>query len=306
MESPMESIPSQALQGAASMIPETPGAFLASERQRQGLSVGDVAAKLRMGIIQIEALERSDYGKLPTGTFLRGFVRSYAKLLGLDQKDIIRLLELTHPGGGKPGIVVPSQNIKFTSPGEQFSTPKARAALFAILVLALALGGWYWWIFIRPEQLTEAKAQPVKVADAETTEPGNAAPMEPINRDANTPAPQEKPPSGRLNAELKAEAKNAADLAVAKAQAASRKPAVPGGAMLHFAFLGESWVEVVDGNGKTLISHRYKEGEEEELDGKGPFSVVIGNTQNTRLTYNGADFDLIPHTRVSVARFMLK
>ena len=275
------------------MTAETPGDFLASERQRQGLSVGDVAAKLRMGIIQVEALERSDYSKLPTGTFLRGFVRSYAKLLGLDQKDVIRLLEQTHPGAGKPGIVVPSQNIKFTSPGEQFSTPKARAVLFAILVLTLTLGGWYWWIFIRPEQVTPAKTQPVKVADAEKTEPGPTVPAEPMTRDPDTPAPQEKPPSGRLNAEP-------------KAQAASRKPAVTVGAMLRFAFLGESWVEVVDGNGKTLISHRYKEGEEEDLDGKGPFSVVIGNTQNTRLTYNGADFDLAPHTRVSVARFVLK
>ncbi len=287
------------------MTPDTPGAFLATERQRQGLSVGDVAAKLRMGIIQVEALERNDYGKLPTGTFLRGFVRSYAKLLGLDPRDIIRLLEQTHPDGGKPGIVVPSQNIKFSSPGEQFSTPRARAALVAILFLALAMGGWYWWIFIRPEQMAEAKTQPVKVAGAKETEPGIPAPAESMNRDADTRAPQEKPPSGRLTAEAITETKNPTDLSGAKVEAGSRKAAVTG-AMLHFAFLGESWVEVVDGNGKTLISHRYKEGEEEELDGKGPFSVVIGNTQNTRFSYNGADFDLAPHTRVSVARFILK
>ncbi len=288
------------------MTAETPGTVLGSERQRQGLSVGDVAAKLRMGIIQVEALERGDYSKLPTGTFLRGFVRSYAKLLGLDQKDVVRLLEQTHAGGGKPGIVVPSQNIKFTSPGEQFSTPRARAALFSVLVFALALGGWYWWIFIRPEQMAEAKTQSVKVADAEKNEPVIAAPVEPMNRDADTSAPQERPAPGRLNAEVKRDAKSAAGLPAAKAQAASRQPAATEGAMLRFAFLGDSWVEVVDGNGKTLISHRYKEGEEEELDGKGPFSVVIGNTQNTRFTFNGADFDLAPHTRVSVARFILK
>lgn len=288
------------------MTPETPGAFLASERQCQGLSVGDVAAKLRMGIIQVEALERNDYGKLPTGTFLRGFVRSYAKVLGLDQERVIRLLEQTHPGGGKPGIVVPSQNIKFTSPDEQFSTPRARAALFAILLLALALGGWYWWNFIRPEQLAAAKTQTINVADVENADPGTAAPVEPMNRNADARAPQEIPPSGSLNAKPKAEAKNAADLTTPTAQAASRKPAASGGTMLHFAFLGESWVEVVDGNGKTLVSHRYKEGEEEELDGKSPLSVVIGNTRNTRLTYNGADFDLAPHTRVSVARFILR
>lgn len=302
----MESIPSQAMQEAASTTAETPGAVLASERQRQGLSVGDVAAKLRMGIIQVEALERSDYSRLPTGTFLRGFVRSYAKLLGLDQKGVVRLLEQTHPGGGKPGIVVPSQNIKFTSPGEQFATPRARAALFSILVLALALGGWYWWIFIRPEQMAEARAQPVKVDDAEKTEPVTKAPVEQVNRGAVSLAPQEMPLSGRPDADLKTETKIVANLTATRTQPDSRKPVVGGGAMLHFAFMGDSWVEVIDGNGKTLISHRYKEGEEEELDGKGPFSVVVGNTQNTRFTYNGADFDLAPHTRVSVARFILK
>jgi cytoskeleton protein RodZ len=299
----MESIPSQALQGDASTAPETPGAFLASERQRQGLSVGDVAARLRMGIIQVEALERSDYSRLPTGTFLRGFVRSYAKLLGLDQKNVLALLEKTHGAVGKPGIVVPSQNIKFTSPREQFSTPRARAALFAILVLTLALGGWYWWIFIRPEQIAEAKTQAVKVADIKQAEPGNQAPLVTAIQDSGTSALPEKPPAERLNADPKVEVNKADDASSAKTQAASRKPAT---AKLHFAFQGDSWVEIVDGNGKTLVSHRYREGEEEELDGKGPFSVVIGNTQNTRLTYNGIDFDLAPHTRVSVARFILK
>src|SRR5690242_20187105 len=95
-----------------------PGPLLAAERQRLGWSVGDVAAKLRMSIAQIEALERADYARLPTGTFLRGFVRSYAKLLGADPVVALELLERAHAESRRPGIVVPSQNIKIRVPGE--------------------------------------------------------------------------------------------------------------------------------------------------------------------------------------------
>ncbi len=59
----------------------TLGQTLAAERERQGLSRSDAAQRLHMSAWQIEALETGDYGKLPKGTFLRGFVRNYAKVL---------------------------------------------------------------------------------------------------------------------------------------------------------------------------------------------------------------------------------
>ena len=56
-----------------------PGQLLAAERERQGLSRADIAQRLHMSASQVEALETGDYARLPRGTFLRGFVRNYAK-----------------------------------------------------------------------------------------------------------------------------------------------------------------------------------------------------------------------------------
>jgi cytoskeleton protein RodZ len=302
----MESSTQQAAHSSARAEDAAPGLLLATERQRQGLSVGDVAAKLRMGIHQVEALENADYARLPTGTFLRGFVRSYAKLLGLDPQQALGLLEHTHSANPKPTIVVPSQNIKFTHPGEQFSTPRARAALIVILILAFAAGAWYWWAFIRPEQIAAAQAQPVKVAAAEKSIE-LPLPQTPQS-DATTPASEVAQPATEA-AEEQTTASAPETLigtAAGKSDATAAKRAPPGLASLHFSFQGDSWVEVVDANGRTLVSHRYGAGEEQDISGRAPFSIVIGNATVTRMAYNGVDFDLTPHTRVAVARLNLK
>ena len=85
------------------------------------------------------------------------------------------------------------------------------------------------------------------------------------------------------------------------------RPALPAGSgVLGFTFSGESWVEVVDRNGKTVLDIKFKDGETEELIGRAPFTVVIGNAKATRMAYDGKEIDLVPHTRVSVARVTVK
>jgi cytoskeleton protein RodZ len=65
-------------------------------------------------------------------------------------------------------------------------------------------------------------------------------------------------------------------------------------------------VEVVDGGGRIVISRRYAAGEADEVAGRGPFSIVVGNAQATRVAYNGREFDLAPHTKSTVARLTVK
>ena len=319
----------------------TPGAVLADARRRNGLSVGDIAAKLRMGIPQVDALEHADYARLPTGTFLRGFVRSYAKLVGLDPNEILLLLEQTHNTNPKPTIVVPSHNIRFTAPGEQFSSPRARIGLLVIFIAAVMAAGWYWWTFMRQGAQS---AQPSPVAAQTNTAtpntdtallsggPGSATPAP--GAEAKDPVTGLPVPTGLENASIAVQqpaTQSAALDAVQPAAQSASQPAPPlaapalaqvaapadsavpakstaaaGLSRLHFAFSGESWVEVLDGSGRAIASRRYRAGEGEDVNGKPPLTVVIGNAPATRVTVNGTDFDLLPYTRVSVARFTLK
>src|SRR6187455_2042146 len=88
------------------------GQVLAAERERQGLSRADVAQRLHMSTWQIEALETGDYARLPKGMFLRGFVRNYTKVLGLNSDAALDALSSVAPNTPAPAIVVPTQNIR--------------------------------------------------------------------------------------------------------------------------------------------------------------------------------------------------
>src|SRR3954462_46516 len=99
------------------------GALLAEGREHHGLSRNEVAQRLHMSPSQVEALKSGDYTRLPKGTFLRGFVRNYAKLVAIDPESVLPLLAEGMPRDPAPRIVVPTQNIRFDPLRDRFSGP---------------------------------------------------------------------------------------------------------------------------------------------------------------------------------------
>jgi len=65
------------------------GEVLSRKRAALGLTIGDVALQLKFAPRQIEALEQERFEQLPTGTFARGMVRAYARLLKLDAEPLV-------------------------------------------------------------------------------------------------------------------------------------------------------------------------------------------------------------------------
>ena len=201
--------------------PRTLGQELAAERERQGLSRAEVAQRLHMSQWQIEALEGSDYGRLPKGTFLRGFVRNYAKTLGLDGEALLARLAEAAPRSPAPGIVVPSQNIRFDPIGERLSNPYVKASGLAVAFVALGFAVLYWWFYIRP-------SPPASTAKKDTGPvPHNlaAAPMPPADPVAPSSAPVMPMPTAPAEpAKANVEAPK---VAAAKPEPAKPEPAKP-------------------------------------------------------------------------------
>ena len=73
--------------------PQSTGAILAQAREAAGLSIEDVAVQLKLAPRQVVASERDDFASLPGRTFVRGFVRNYARLLKLDVDAALAALE---------------------------------------------------------------------------------------------------------------------------------------------------------------------------------------------------------------------
>ncbi len=293
-------------------IGRAPGTILAAERERQGLSRVDIAQRLHMSASLGVALEAGDYTRLPRGTFLRGFVRNYARLLGQDATPLLASLADDAPHHSRPGLVVASQNIRFDPLGQRLSNPYVKAAGIATVVVAVAFATMYWWLFVRPAPPAALAVKKAVIAEAPRVEPlplpveaprMEARPVE-LPKKADPPRPDP----------AKAGAKTvppAAVVAAASATAATSQPAdaavvAAGGSVIRLKFRGSAWVEIKDGRGKVLLSRNNPGGSEAEVIGKGPFSVVVGNAPEVTMFLNDREFDLEPHTRVAVARFTVR
>src|SRR4051812_40593659 len=123
-----------------------------------GLSRAEVAQRLHMSVSQVDALEAGDYERLPKGTFLRGFVRNYAKIVGADPEAMVAMLAAS-PRDATPHIVVPSDNIRFGN--ERLSnSPYVKAGGLRVVVVALGFAAMYWWLFVTPSPQVVAEKAP--------------------------------------------------------------------------------------------------------------------------------------------------
>src|SRR5687767_9717513 len=142
------------------------GAMLAAAREELNLTVSDVARHLKLSPAQVEALEEGAYDRLPGRVFVRGFLRNYAKLLGVDPQPLLRRIEHDMP---KPKVVdEPPPTQESVMPTGERSRWPAYFGVIATLIAALAA---YEFGFNSPPEANEP-AKPT------------AAPTQ-----ANTPAP---------------------------------------------------------------------------------------------------------------------
>ena len=119
--------------------------MLREAREQLGLSVADVAAQTKFAPRQIEALEEDDFKNLPETAFLRGFVRSYAKILHMDAEVFLAAL----PQAKAPAVELIPASVDVPFPKE-YSAQKNLLMLGAALLIALIVVGFAVWHFTTP------------------------------------------------------------------------------------------------------------------------------------------------------------
>jgi cytoskeletal protein RodZ len=78
------------------------GLALRATREAAGRTLRDVAEVTKLGVRTLEALERNQIDRLPPGIFRRAVVRAYAKEVGLDPEETLRVFLLRHPDSLPP------------------------------------------------------------------------------------------------------------------------------------------------------------------------------------------------------------
>lgn len=126
--------------GFAEPRPHGVGAMLAEARRAQSLELADIAARSRVPLRHLEAIERSDYAALPAATYSAGFVRAYAAIVGLDGATLARAFR-EEMGGGTVERQVPEP----FEPADPTRLPSRFLGLVALVVAVLLAGSYALW-----------------------------------------------------------------------------------------------------------------------------------------------------------------
>ncbi len=112
----------------------TLGQYLSSTRELKGFDLHDAAQQTRIGIQYLKALEQDDFAKLPGEVFVKGFLKNYAKFLGLSEQEVLKKYdEFRHP--------VASDAVATTQPAPAEPVP---ATQVRARPLTVSLEPWLW------------------------------------------------------------------------------------------------------------------------------------------------------------------
>lgn len=267
------------------------GQELKTSREKQGLSTSEIASRLNLQPEIISALEAEESDALPAPIYVRGYIRSYARVLKLDED---YLIELYNTNAGTAPELLPE--VKHTQARSSDKPVKIVTYLisFGLVLLLLA---WWQSHFIVDDTDRESHY------DVEVyTEYGGALKYDyDIVIHPDTPFINQisYDESGQLEALTTIE-ENV--LSVYEEPGRSVQGTLDN---ITLVIEKDSWVEVSDSDNKKIYLGMAKTGKTIKLDGKAPFSVLLGFAPGVKVIFNGKSFDTEPFTDAGVARFNL-
>lgn len=311
-----------------------PGETLRQARESNGWSLAEVALKLNLTTTSLANLEAGAFDKLPGHTFARGYIRAYAKLLGIDQTVLVQEFD-QYTGTDSQGSSVHGLG-RIEEPVRVSHTILRIVSL--LLLIAVIGGGFVWWqdqTSQRTKDMTSNAMEHVEVESADGTtqihpldEPedqavveGQATPEAPLATEqplASETAPAATAPAAPATPAVPAaQAHVPAVPAQAPATAAPAAPATPaisppttpaliaGDGRVQITFIADCWTQLTDGNGKVLFSGLKRKGDTLDQGGKPPLTLRLGYARGAQVAYNGQPVDVAPFTSGETARLKL-
>ena len=310
---------------------DLPGKRIREARESRGLGRDEVAAQLRLNVRLITALEEDDYDALPGQTFISGYLRSYARLLGMPEHSFVAHVNAANQ---------PPPLVSASAKSKEISSRDGIARLGTYLIIGVMIVSVAMWWMGRQEEvepqnsfsatdLDEPKIDlPVVVAEIGEEQsvvlPGNTDQTEGMETSLTQGQEQEPQSSNVAPAdELTVDAEASenvmpvsqdtpapAPIVVAK-RVAQQQPepppltdAIPQ-SKLELHYDADSWTEVKDNAGRQLLYRLIKADERLVLRGEAPFHVFLGYAPGVSVYYNDELFDHSPFQRRDVARFRL-
>lgn len=295
------------------------GQQLQAAREAAGLSIKDVATRLNLRQQVVVDIENDNSDHHISATFFKGYIRSYAKLLGIPEQSILASYESSHDP------IQPAKMHTFSSQRihERHNDHRLKWwTILIVLVLLVSLGFWGWQNHsIRdflPESMgshegaVELSTPESAAADVDNVQPetsAKAVKTEPAPAPATMPSPPADAAQVALNTAAKLEDNGVAataktehhfssvtsDVEVTDNGANTTKAADLAGEaeahtplhQLHLSFSKACWIEVRDAAGNRLTTGVKQAGQDLELNGQPPYKVIIGVPDAVTISYGG-------------------
>ena len=257
------------------------GRLLRQAREAQGLHLAALAGAIKVAPNKLEALEADRYDQLLDATFARALAQTVCRFLKLDAAPVLALLP--RAGANRLGEVGQNLNAPFYEAQGPVSggdySGLARPAVWGPLLLLIIAAA----VYLMPHDWLRS-FETLRARDR--SDP--AVPL-PVPASSDSAAPAATPPAAPVAA---------VDPAASAAAVAPK--------LLQLRVSAQSWIEVIDARGQSLIARTVEPGENIELDGPVPLKVKIGNAAATAVVFRGQTLELAPFTRGNLARFELK
>jgi cytoskeleton protein RodZ len=268
---------------------DSPGRMIAVARESHNISPADLAIRLRLDVKVVKALERDDFESLPASMFVKGYLRSIAKELGIDAAKILDAYAL-HASEEPPALADfssrPPAQIGINSAIIKFAT----YSLITILLVLIAS----WW-----------RSNYAGLTQERSTLPAEEIP---VNEDAAEPLPYDFAIVEHDDSTWQAPQPEytAADTdAPQEASAGAMPEPMLGEHTVRITTTSEAWIEIYDRAGARLYFGMAKAPRPVEVTGYDYYRLVLGNTDSIELQVDGDRVDLGPYSVQGVAQLEL-
>lgn len=262
------------------------GQTLKTGREAAGVSLEQLAEKLKLSVLQLQHLENDEHHLLGPATFVKGYAKCYCREFNLDSAAVMALFPESQE-------TVKKSNMQSFSKRTEKEAHDSRLMLVSYIILAIAIGSsalWWWQnstplnqqtvtkplIDLNVNDTVQSQPQQISADDAEPIQPEfeNNTPEQPVQM-------REEPVSEPAQQEQN------------------------GLSTVVMLFNEDSWVEIHDGEGEKVAFGVKKAGYEMTLTGTPPFSVVLGKHQVVEITLNGEAIDISNFPKNRLAKFNL-
>ena len=320
---------------------QTTGVRLRNAREQLGLSQQAVAERLCLKVSTVRDIEEDKAPADLASTFLRGYIRSYARLVHIPEEELLPMMEKQAPV--RAAKVAPMQSFSLGKRRKKRDGWLSSITWLIVFVVVGLTGAWWWQNHkAQQEEISTMADQSSAELNANNTEtqsiPLNTDPAESADAQTTGTGPADvatQTPPAAATAPAQTNAQNAvvspsqANVDSVTAPAAPTAPAAtaaanstPGAAPLPtdqaavtntadanalvMTFTADCWLEVTDANGKKLFSGIQRSGANLNLAGQTPYKLKIGAPSAVQIQFQGKPVDLSRFIRSNqVARLTL-